>query len=186
MFKIPLFGLSSVFYTSCTKKEPYLFIGKTHKFKNCLNLMTLTTGTKISATNSKTYKGFKYNANNSSKDVEISGDGTTIINVYYDRVLCTVNFKTRKNNYSQWQTAKTETGLYGANLPEGAWDTSTYAWYQYKDGWNRVSGLCVILTSFDFETAGYANNTGNESSDGIVTTCNFYGKEGKGLSLIHI
>ena len=41
MFKIPLFGLSSVFYTSCTKKEPYLFIGETHKFKNCLNLMTL-------------------------------------------------------------------------------------------------------------------------------------------------
>ncbi len=139
-----------------------------------------TTGTKISATNSKTYKGFKYNANNSSKDVEISGDGTTIINVYYDRVLCTVNFKTRKNNYSQWQTTKTVTGLYGANLPEGAWDTSTYAWYQYKDDWNRVSGLCVILTSFDFETAGYANNTGNKSSDGIVTTCNFYGKEGKG------
>ena len=138
-----------------------------------------TTGTKISATNSKTYKGFKYNANNSSKDVEISGDGTTIINVYYDRVLCTVNFKTRKN-YSQWQTTKTVTGLYGANLPEGAWDTSTNAWYQYKDDWNRVSGLCVILTSFDFETAGYANNTGNKSSDGIVTTCNFYGKEGKG------
>ena len=41
MFKIPLFGLSSVFYTSCTKKEPYLFIGKTHKFKNLLNLITL-------------------------------------------------------------------------------------------------------------------------------------------------
>ena len=41
MFKIPLFDLSSVFYTSCTKKEPYIFIGKTHKFKNCLNLMTL-------------------------------------------------------------------------------------------------------------------------------------------------
>ena len=51
-----------------------------------------TTGTKISATNSKTYKGFKYNANNSSKDVEIAGDGTTIINVYYDRVLCICKF----------------------------------------------------------------------------------------------
>lgn len=121
-----------------------------------------TTGTKISATNSKTYKGFKYNANNSSKDVEISGDGTTIINVYYDRVLCTVNFYVDKGYYwSDWQITKTVTGLYGANLPEGAWDTSTYAWYQYKDDWNRVSGLCVILTSFDFETAGYANNTGN-------------------------
>ena len=141
-----------------------------------------TTGTKISATNSKTYKGFKYNANNSSKDVEIAGDGTTIINVYYDRVLCTVNFYVDKGGYywSDWQITKTVTGLYGANLPEGAWDTSTNAWYQYKDDWNRVSGLCVILTSFDFETAGYANNTGNKSSDGIVTTCNFYGKEGKG------
>ena len=51
-----------------------------------------TTGTPISAENLKTYKGFKYNANNSSKDVKISGDGSTIINVYYDRVLCTVNF----------------------------------------------------------------------------------------------
>ena len=141
-----------------------------------------TTGTKISATNSKTYKGFKYNANNSSKDVEIAGDGTTIINVYYDRVLCTVNFYVDKGGYywSDWQITKTVTGLYGANLREGAWDTSTNAWYQYKDDWNRVSGLCVILTSFDFETAGYANNTGNKSSDGIVTTCNFYGKEGKG------
>jgi len=41
MFKISAFGLSSVFYTSCTKKEPYPFIGKTHKFENLLNLMTL-------------------------------------------------------------------------------------------------------------------------------------------------
>ena len=140
-----------------------------------------TTGTKISATNSKTYKGFKYNANNSSKDVEIAGDGTTIINVYYDRVLCTVNFYVNKGGryWSDWQITKTVTGLYGANLPEGAWDTSTYAWYQYKDG-GDVSGLCVILTSFDFKTAGYADNTGNKSSNGIVTTCNFYGKKGKG------
>ena len=50
MFKIPLFDLSSVFYTSCTKKEPYLFIGKTHKFKNCLNLMTLDMILRLSST----------------------------------------------------------------------------------------------------------------------------------------
>ena len=140
-----------------------------------------TTGTKISATNSKKYKGFTYNANNSSKDVEISGDGTTIINVYYDRVLCTVNFHEYKQSGRrwQWQITKTVTGLYGANLPEGAWDTSTNTWYQHKND-RGVSGPCVILTSFDFETAGYANNTGNKSFDGIVTTCNFYGKEEKG------
>ena len=133
-----------------------------------------TTGTKISATNSKTYKGFKYNANNSSKDVEISGDGTTIINVYYDRVLCTVKF----HEYKQWkwQTIKTVTGLYGANLPEGAWDSSKNLWFTKKsDGSNAV-----LLTSFDFETAGYAKNQGNESENGIVTTCNFYA--GRGLN----
>ena len=50
MFKISVFGLSSVFYTSCTKKEPYLFIGKTHKFKNCLNLMTLDMILRLSST----------------------------------------------------------------------------------------------------------------------------------------
>ena len=134
-----------------------------------------TTGTKISATNSKTYKGFKYNANNSSKNVEISGDGTTIINVYYDRVLCTVNFYAYESTGwfggGSWNIIKTVTGLYGANLPEGAWDTSTYKWYISKD---RSTG-CVLLTSFDFETAGYAGNEGNKKTNGVVTTCNFYG-----------
>ncbi|WP_343011219.1 InlB B-repeat-containing protein, partial [Holdemanella biformis] len=136
-----------------------------------------TTGTRVSATNSKTYKGFKYNANNSSKDVEISGDGTTIINVYYDRVLCTVNFHTYESTGwfggGSWNIIKTVTGLYGANLPEGAWDTSTYFWYGAK-----VNGAgCVLLTSFDFESAGYANNQGNLTTNGVVTTCNFYGFE---------
>ena len=136
-----------------------------------------TTGTKISAENSKTYKGFKYNANNSSKDVEISGDGTTIINVYYDRVLCTVNFYAYESTGwfggGSWNIIKTVTGLYGANLPEGAWDTSTYFWYGAK-----VNGAgCVLLTSFDFESAGYANNQGNLTTNGVVTTCNFYGFE---------
>ena len=30
-----------VFFTLLAQKEPYPFIGKTHKFKNLLNLMTL-------------------------------------------------------------------------------------------------------------------------------------------------
>ena len=133
-----------------------------------------TTGTKISATNSKTYKGFKYNANNSSKNVEISGDGTTIINVYYDRVLCTVNFYTYKRSgwFGDWEISKTVTGLYGANLPEGAWDTSTYYWRSDTSG---GSG-CILLTSFDFKTAGYEKNEGNITENGVVTTCNFYGE----------
>ena len=141
-----------------------------------------TTGTKISATNSKTYKGFKYNANNSSKDVEISGDGTTIINVYYDRVLCTVNFHVDKGGYlwSDWQITKTVTGLYGANLPEGAWDSSSY-WTVEKGGGTG----CILLTSFDFETAGYANNQGNITTNGVVTTCNFYRQGKSGSASVH-
>jgi len=141
-----------------------------------------TTGTPISAENLKTYKGFKYNANNSSKDVKISGDGTTIINVYYDRVLCTVNFYVDKGYYwSDWQISKTVTGLYGANLPKGAWDTSTYSWKSRK----RDGSGCVLLTSFDFETAGYAKNQGNVSEKGIVTTCNFYGSQQSGSGKIN-
>ena len=135
-----------------------------------------TTGTKISATNSKTYKGFKYNANNSSKDVEISGDGTTIINVYYDRVLCTVNFYAYKYSgwSGDWQITKTVTGLYGANLPEGAWDSSKNLWFTKKSSGSNA----VLLTSFDFETAGYAKNQDNVIENGIVTTCNFYAGSG--------
>ena len=144
-----------------------------------------TTGTPISAENLKTYKGFKYNANNSSKDVKISGDGSTIINVYYDRVLCTVNFYAYESTGwfggGSWNIIKTVTGLYGANLPKGAWDTSTYSWKSRKsDG----SG-CVLLTSFDFETAGYAKNQGNVSEKGIVTTCNFYGSQQSGSGKIN-
>ncbi|WP_303246153.1 InlB B-repeat-containing protein, partial [Holdemanella biformis] len=137
-----------------------------------------TTGKKISATNSKTYKGFKYNENNSSKDVEIAGDGTTIINVYYDRVLCTVNFWTKPNR--RWQITKTVTGLYGANLPEGAWDSSS-RWTVEKGGGTE----CILLTSFDFETAGYADNQGNITTNGVVTTCNFYRQGKSGSALVH-
>ena len=90
------------------------------------------------------------------------------MNVYYDRVLCTVNYYVRENR--KWNIKQTVTGLYGANLKEGEWWTDYY-WYAHKDGGTG----CILLTSYDFKTAGYANNEGNISSDGVVTTCNFYG-----------
>ena len=143
-----------------------------------------TTGTPISAENLKTYKGFKYNANNSSKNVKISGDGTTIINVYYDRVLCTVNFYAYESTGwfggGSWNIIKTETGLYGANLPEGVWDSSSY-WTVKKSGGTG----CILLTSFDFETAGYADNQDNVTENGVITTCNFYRQGKSGSSLVH-
>ena len=141
-----------------------------------------TTGTKISASNTKSYNGFTYNANNSSKDVEIAGDGTTIINVYYDRVLCTVNFyEVTSRGLTK---VKTATGLYEASLPKDTWDTSTYAWYSSYDhgyvwGYSVAGSGCILLTSFDFKTAGYENNKENKKSNGIVTECNFYGTKAR-------
>ena len=119
----------------------------------------------------KSFNGFKKNTVN-SKSVTIAADGSTIMNVYYDRVLCTVNYHVwEQQSWSgEWKIAWTVTGLYGANLKEGEWWTDYY-WYTHKNGGNG----CILLTSYDFKTAGYANNAGNISSDGVVTTCNFYG-----------
>ena len=119
----------------------------------------------------KSFNGFKKNTVN-SKSVTIAADGSTIMNVYYDRVLCTVNYYVwEQTGWSgEWKIRKTVTGLYGANLKEGEWWTNYY-WYTHKNGGNG----CILLTSYDFKTAGYANNAGNISSDGVVTTCNFYG-----------
>ena len=79
---------------------------------------------------------------------------------------------------------KTATGLYEASLPKDTWDTSTYAWYSSYDhgyGWGySVAGSgCILLTSFDFKTAGYENNTDNKKSYGVVTECNFYGTKAR-------
>ena len=45
----------------------------------------------------KSFNGFKKNTVN-SKSVTIAADGSTIMNVYYDRVLCTVNYHVSGNN----------------------------------------------------------------------------------------
>ncbi len=129
-------------------------------------------GTTVNASSiTKSYNGFTKNTVN-SKSVTIAADGSTIMNVYYDRVLCTVNYHVwRQRGWSgEWNISETVTGLYGANLKEGEWWTEYY-WYTHKNGGNG----CILLTSYDFKTAGYANNEGNISSDGVVTTCNFYG-----------
>ena len=129
-------------------------------------------GTTVKASSiTKSYNGFTKNTVN-SKSVTIAADGSTIMNVYYDRVLCTVNYHVwEQQGWSgKWNIKRSVTGLYGANMKEGEWWTEYY-WYTHKNGGNG----CILLTSYDFKTAGYANNAGNISSDGVVTTCNFYG-----------
>ena len=77
----------------------------------------------------KNYTGFQYNGLK-SVPVTISGDGTTILNVYYDRKTLTINFKTwywdlgwKEKDY------KTFTGLYGQTLAQNG-----YTWpFEDKD-----------------------------------------------------
>ena len=76
-------------------------------------------GTTVNASSiTKSYAGFTKNTVN-SKSVTIASDGSTIMNVYYDRVLCTVKYYVwRQTGWvsGEWELGKTVTGLYGANL----------------------------------------------------------------------
>lgn len=77
----------------------------------------------------KNYTGFQYNGLK-SVPVTINGDGTTILNVYYDRKTLTINFITWDWG---WKDYKTFTGLYGQTLL----GQNGYTWpaeYRWEDG----------------------------------------------------
>ena len=137
---------------------------------------TAPAGSVVAGANDKSYPGFTFNANNTQSNVTIAGDGSTIVNVYYDRVLCKINFYHYWNGWGgvNEELIAQHTGLYGAPLKDGEWD-QTYYWYTTSDEWAQNRSGCILLTSYDFETAGYAKNKGNITTNDVVTTCNFYG-----------
>ena len=137
---------------------------------------TAPAGSVVAGANDKNYPGFTFNANNTQSSVTIAGDGSTIVNVYYDRVLCTVKYY--KVERSGIQLVKDFSGLYGAPLKDGEWADDYYWYSSYSDffgNYGTDGSGCILLTSYDFETAGYANNKDNVTSHGVVTVCNFYG-----------
>lgn len=92
-----------------------------------------TSGSEVSPSWSdshKDYTGFSLNSNLTDSAVEVKGDGTTVVNVYYDRQLRTINFWEDKGYYgwfgiwhSDWKIDQTMTGLYGQSLAQNG-----YAW----------------------------------------------------------
>lgn len=107
--------------------------------------------------------GFKYNATNSTSNIKVNADGSTIVNVKYDRVKVTVNFTgghskvlicTTNHKHKDSCYQNSFTGLFGAPLPEGAWN-SDYAWSRNNSG-------AILLTSFDIVTPGYGSWTGED------------------------
>lgn len=53
---------------------------------------TGTVGTTVNGSNDKSYQGFTDNNEKTDKNVTIKGDGSTVVNVYYDRNVYTVTF----------------------------------------------------------------------------------------------
>ena len=96
---------------------------------------TASTGSKVSGSNDKSYTGFHFDR--ADQNVEVKGDGSTVVNVYYKRNTYTLTFKVDEGKWlSDWQTkAEFKNIKYGA-------DTSTwwsqapsgYLWYTTKDG----------------------------------------------------
>lgn len=92
-----------------------------------------TSGSEVSPSWSdshKDYTGFGLNSNLTDSDVEVKGDGTTVVNVYYDRQLRTIKFWEDKGYYdwlgfwhSDWQVVDTMTmtGLYGQSLAQNGY-----------------------------------------------------------------
>ena len=152
---------------------------KTYEFVESAE-KTAPAGSVVAGANDKNYPGFTFNANNTQSSVTIAGDGSTIVNVYYDRVLCTVKyFKVDERQGPQF--IKSFSGLYGASLKSGEWANDYYWYASYSGSWwggyTTAGSGCILLTSYDFATAGYADNADNvKDSQGVVTTCNFYGK----------
>lgn len=96
---------------------------------------TASTGSKVSGSNDKSYTGFHFDK--ADQNVEVKGDGSTVVNVYYKRNTYTLTFKVDEGKwFSDWQTkAEFKNIKYGA-------DTSTwwsqapsgYLWYTTTDG----------------------------------------------------
>ena len=132
-------------------------------------------------TSSKTsdYYGFKYSPDNSPEET-VAADGSTVVNVRYDRVNCTVKYQISKNGEWVALDDKTSTGLYGA--PYNGWfntyDNVKYKWYQQKNS----NSTCVLLNTYDFETAGYTRYTVDPVTGDWTLT--FYGKKANSLGAI--
>ena len=116
----------------------------------------------------KGYTGFHYNSSKSVA-VTIKGDGTTILNVYYDRNLLTINFY--RPWLWTWAEDGTFTGLYGQTLAQNG-----YTWPSKYDWYNSSRSMrLTFLDAFIFDTLDDFGDTTRislyrDNSSGLYTT----------------
>ena len=95
----------------------------------------------------KQYGGF--HLNRFDENVTIVTEGTSVLNVYYDRNLVTLTFQYRQNN--SWQTQTTMSGLYGSTLSSNGYTwPDNRDWYDdYQTNWGTYSGNGTRTTFLD-------------------------------------
>ena len=126
---------------------------------------------------SNSYTGFHfdrvdYDAKTVANENRIRAKGDTVINVYYDRNLNTINYYTYRNN--QWRLYDSMTGLYGQTLKQNGytWD-DTHAWYVDHTG-NRPSGMLLTFLDAFKEADTTYNLYGNSQDTSGWSTINHY------------
>lgn len=154
--------------------DGYSFVEKVDKMA--------TVGTKVSGSDARRYEGFTYNGDKTDTNVEIKGDNSTAVNVYYKRNVYTVRFYSRssmKDNYEY--TSLRITAKYGANINDkwptyngsSTWnvDSSTYQSNIFTMPLNGAKFYGPHTSNYS-ETAYYyvqvlPGETGTETKDGV-------------------
>ena len=89
---------------------------------------TASAGAVVSGSNDKSYAGFTFNAEKTDTNITVSGDGSTVVNVYYKRNIYEVRFYD-KNGRTE-DTSKRITAKYGAYIgdrwPGNGWYVDRY------------------------------------------------------------
>lgn len=118
----------------------------------------------------RTYHGFHLNAYD--QGVTINTEGTSLVNVYYDRNLVTLTFYLP--NTSTTTPYQTMSGLFGSTLAENGYTwPSNYWWYSSYMGWRppyQGTGTRTTFMDAFIPPTGYSMN--------------FYGFTGNGSSMI--
>ena len=120
--------------------------------------------------NSTAYRWTGFHLDTYDTDVEITPEGTAIVNVYYNRNEITLNFYTYSNR--QWTVRESMTGLYGSTLADNNYTwPNDLDWYENGGNGGSVSGTrTTFLDAF-------------LPSDG-ASTVNFYGRSHTGNATI--
>ena len=102
--------------------------------------------------------GFVYNEEKSDTSAVVNADGTTVLNVYFDRKLITMNFT--RDTYTEVTDHPTTATQYYYRNNNGGWSQAWFRWnnggwqVRYNGSWYSVNVTPYQLTSNSFQYTG--------------------------------